>query len=1365
MKIPPRKKDDYFSIPASILRICMSWWILAVSLSIAAQSSHLEFRKVPLEINTIPYNSILAITQDQEGYLWIGTFEGLIRYDGYESKRYYHRPKDSTSIGHNVISTIYVDETGTLWAGSRVGLNRYDTSCDCFSQYQFKSKRNKQGSISAITEDAEHNLLVAGGGLFLYDRAQDKFIPYPNDPTVSDSLNNENISVLLADRQNNIWIGIRSDYRQLMNTGGLIRFNPATGESKRFVHEPDNPNSLSANYVDALLEDEAGQIWVGTIKNGLHLYNPDSEDFTRIKADTANSTYFQPPFPIKGMQPLAGVSFLNQDQEGGYWMGTLSIGINYFDPKTRKLTFYDSLESYSNLTLPTVFYQDRQGQIWLGFMNEGGLYKADPYARKFNLYPELKTMLESCESQVAPGSFWISTSAEGLHLLDVNTGKKTSFKHDEQDATSIGSNVVKAVYEDKEGTVWAGLGSMPGGDLRKRGLGKMDRQTRKFQHYEIKLNDKDGFNSIVFEIEEDQEGFLWLGAYPGLMRFDKKKEIFKRYKLPNEDKNTIIHIVHHNHQFFGVIDYHTKTLYKYDIEKDRFTKFLEGYLVSCLVEDTQGGFWIGTLRQGLVYFNPKDDILKQYTKENGLLDDRITGLIPEENGNYWLSTRKGLVKFNSKNERFISEGFPKDDFIGNGIKSKDGQFIFGGKKGVYSFYPDQINGNPFPPDVFIQSLQISGEPFNLAEVGDGKISLSHQQNDFNFQYTAIHNSNPAENKFQYRLLPFDENWIDAGTQRRVQYTNLKPGNYTFQVKAANSDGIWNETPATLSFYIATAWWTRWWAYLLFLIIIGSVLYGFYRYQLSKELAFEESKRLKELNLVKSKLYTNITHEFRTPLTVILGMVDIMESKINHLKVEGIAKPVKMIRRNGNNLLRLVNELLDLAKIDSSQLKLELRQTDVVPIIKYIGESFQSLAAEKQISLTIYSETDTLVMDIDSQKLESILYNLIANAIKFTQAGGKIILHLKQDAQDLSIKIKDNGIGIPSGELTHIFDRFYQVDTSATRQGEGTGIGLALTKELVNLMKGTITVSSNLGKGSEFTIRIPISRNATASKVEQLSINPNTSVAPSNNISTTLVEDSTIPLVLIIEDNADVVYYLQACLKGQYRTLQAVNGVEGIEVALAELPDVIICDVMMPGKDGFEVCKTLKTDERTNHIPIIILTAKATEEDRLRGLTVGADAYLTKPFKKAELFTRLEQLVLLRQKMLAKLEGHPLSQFLQQPVENRETGFLQKVIKIVLDDIDNPDLKSAYLAQKLFLSESQIYRKLKSITGKSTAVFIRTIRLQKAKELIQTTDKTKSEIAYQVGFKDYSWFSQAFKEEFGYAPNETEIISKKNKEIT
>ena len=383
MRLLHRKNNTHFSIHPNILWICMGWWMLAVSLSASAQSNNLKFQKVLLEVNGISYNTIAAITQDKEGYLWISTNEGVVRYDGYESKMYQHNPKDSTSIGHDVIEALYVDETGTLWAATIEGLSRYDSSCDCFSQYRFQPNNdNGQGGIRAITEDEEHNLWVAmqAGGLFRYDRVQDKFIPYLNDPTAPNSLINGYVSVILADRQNNIWIGTGNPESSVLadrqnkiwigtghpktkdiNKGGLIRFNPSTGASKRFVHEPNNPNSLSENVITALLEDEAGQIWVGTYENGLHLYNADLANFTRIKVDPANPTYFQPPFPKKGTQGKVPIKILHQDQQGGYWIGSGGIGLNHFDPKTRKLTFYDLSGSSSGINIPLFFTKIGRG--------------------------------------------------------------------------------------------------------------------------------------------------------------------------------------------------------------------------------------------------------------------------------------------------------------------------------------------------------------------------------------------------------------------------------------------------------------------------------------------------------------------------------------------------------------------------------------------------------------------------------------------------------------------------------------------------------------------------------------------------------------------------------------------------------------------------------------------------------------------------------------------------------------------------------------------------------------------------------------------------------------------------------------------
>ena len=520
----------------------------------------------------------------------------------------------------------------------------------------------------------------------------------------------------------------------------------------------------------------------------------------------------------------------------------------------------------------------------------------------------------------------------------------------------------------------------------------------------------------------------------------------------------------------------------------------------------------------------------------------------------------------------------------------------------------------------------------------------------------------------------------------------------------------------------------------------------------------EVEHEKELWSVRANFYTQITHEFRTPLTVILGMTDAVRSVVKDQFADHIHRPLDLIKRSGKNLLQLVNEMLDLAKVESGNMALHPINANIVPYIKYLCESLQSLANESGITLTVYAEVDEIVMDFDAQKVQTIVSNLVSNAIKFTEADGQVIVHLNRVVKDqqeiLFIRVKDSGSGIPEEVIPHIFDLFYQVDSSSSCPRRGSGVGLALTKEFVDLMGGTIRVRSTLGEGSEFTVWTPVTQQASPVGDVPLPEVPSWEVAhPDSSLAAPLPDcRAELPLALIIEDNSDVAYYIRTCLQQKYRVMLAMDGFTGLEIAYEHIPDVIICDVMMPGIDGFQVCATLKTDDRTDHIPIVILTARVTHQDRLTGLSHGADAYLTKPFSKAELFTRLDQLVLLRKKMLTRLGKENHGQLQHQKEARPEAKFVRRAIKIIQEDIDNHELSARLLAHRLHLSESQIYRKLKAVTGKSTALFIRSVRLQKAKELVQTTDKTMAEVAYAVGFNDPSWFSRAFKEEFGSTPS-------------
>lgn len=659
--------------------------------------------------------------------------------------------------------------------------------------------------------------------------------------------------------------------------------------------------------------------------------------------------------------------------------------------------------------------------------------------------------------------------------------------------------------------------------------------------------------------------------------------------------------------------------------------------------------------------------------------------------------------------------------------------------------------------------------------------LPYKNNQLRFQYANPSFYDESKNQFKYILEGFDQDWSTWTSETKKDYTNIPVGDYIFKVRSKN---IFNDVSSedSYSFSILPPWYLSWWAYLFYgigAIALLSLLLQWRSKELRRknenleylvaertteirhknELLNHQTEQLEQLNDSKTRLYSNITHEFRTPLTVILGMAETLKTNVLNKSLDGVDTSLEMIRRNGKNLLQLVNEMLDLAKVESGSMELNLVQTDAIPFVKYLSESFHSLAEAKQINLTVYSEINTLEMDIDVNKMASIISNLLSNAIKFTEVNGKIIVHLNEiktkEGELFSIKVQDNGLGLAENDLTHLFDRFYQADNQSAQYQEGTGIGLSLAKEFAELMNGTISVESTLGKGSTFTVQIPVTNNADKTADAKITVEPpNKSSSPIVEKELSFEENSSeLPLVLLIEDNVDVAHYLKTCLKGKYQTIHAFDGNAGLKMAYENIPDIIISDVMMPGKDGLEVCATLKADERTDHIPVILLTAKVTTEDRLTGLTHGADAYLAKPFNKEELFTRLDQLILVRKKLISKLEKNGLSSLLKEKVENPQTKFLKEVIESIHAHLDDANFGPTQLAKEMRFSESQIYRKLKSITDKSTAIFIRSVRLQKAKELIETTDKTISEIAYQVGFNDPSWFSRAFKKEFNLAPSD------------
>jgi signal transduction histidine kinase/ligand-binding sensor domain-containing protein/DNA-binding response OmpR family regulator len=1390
--IPERKADSFVLKTKDFTKVIHSPKVIQANLFVPVQ---LYNTSDGLSLNTVRCSFV-----DSKGNLWFGTRgSGVSRYDGKSFMNY----SVSHGLAGNNIYSILEDNMGNLWFGTLGGLS-------CYNGKTFTNYTTEQGlpsyAITSILQDQNGNIwLGTSNGISKLPYGKTDFLNY----AVAEGLSSNDISCMLEDKNGDIWIGTAGGGLNHYDGKSFINYTTSQGLADNFVNsiaEDKNQNlcigtqngisfydgksftnfstaqGLAGNDVSSILKDKNGNLWFGTA-TGASLYNenplPESKliftnyttlnglpnnRITSIVEDKSNNIWFTSTngvfrldrdwilltdnnagfssYMLTDDVANNSVTSILEDSKKNLWFGTLGAGVFRLSQDEKTFTIYTAAQGLPNDDVRNIA-EDSKGNLW--FVTNQGIARLDKNWKAFTTYTTKQGLVNEIGTSMVQdksGNLWFGTRGGGVSMLDKEWKSFTTYTTTQ----GLPNNIVRNLIEDKKGNLW--FGTLGGG------LSRLDKNHAYFTSY---TTDNGLITDYVWNVFEDNNANIWLAAEVGLIRFDGKS--FTNYTTAQGLGDN------------GIGD---------------------------ILLSKNGAIWIGT--------NSGISELKGYVqvaKNNG-----SGSYIPASNP---LTNLELSTAFNPDLENYnVKTGHPINDINMNGMFMTKNDVIWAGTSDkLVRVDFNSLHKNPNPPNVFIQGLKINNENISWYDIKEGKentdsLSLSpniteqinlfgkvlnavelnrirkkfrniefdsitsfyalpinlvlpYQFNNITLDFAAIEPAKPQLVKYQYMLEGYNKDWNPATNQTTATFGNVYEGSYTFKLKAQSPDGVWS-VPLLYTFKVLPPWYRTWLAYILYALLIGTLAYWFYRFQLSRKLAVLESLRLKEINQLKSSLYTNITHEFRTPLTVILGMAESVKSTIKEKQFDDVEESLDMIQRNGKNLLRLVNEMMDLAKLESGNMELQLVQADVVSFIKYICESFHSLAKASQIDLTVYSEIDELVMDFDANKLTSITTNLLSNAIKFTPSGGTIVVHLniivEKGLNYFFLRIKDNGMGISEEVLPHIFDRFYQADSSSSRRSEGTGIGLALTKEFTELLGGVIEVKSTVGKGSIFNLIIPITKNAP--KTED--VRPSNTIALYSEktripIEEALESDTQLPLLLIIEDNADVAHYLKSCLKGKYEILYAADGIIGIEMAYEKVPDIIICDVMMPGKDGYEVCATLKSDERTDHIPIIMLTAKITQQDRITGLSHGADAYLAKPFNKVELFTHLDQLVLLRQKMVQKFEREGFVQLIKVRAENPETKFLKNAVKIIQEKMGDHSFGSRHLARQLSMSESQIYRKLKAMTGKSTAIFIRSVRLQKAKELIQTTNSNVSEVAYDVGFNDLSWFSRAFKEEFGFAPSE------------
>lgn len=1259
----------------------------------------------------MPSNNIIDLLEDRNGHIWIATFDaGVIKWDGVDFIHY----SDKNGLIDNQIYKILEDNEGNIWLGGERGISIWeqDEKGERFRHYS-RSQGFLFEDVNDLLEDQEGNIWIACAlGLYRWDGKH--FSDFGENSGLSSDL----ILNLLEDIEGKIWIA---------TDNGLNIWNPdSTGEGGILtVLQQEN---LLDNYIRYLLQDHQGRIWIAT-QEGINIWD---------------GTGFQVLMQQEGLKPKRAICIL-EDQFHRIWIGTDGKGVQILNKELIEL--YGKNGELGGPTFNELL-EDSKGNIWLG-SREGSIIKWDSTGYyQYSSLQHLSTGLQHAWGLIEDreGNIWIGSRGSGLILWHPERAEKGNHLIQYTKEAGLNSDFITALLEDHQGNIWIGYddGSI---HVWEKGLKNATEGLILYSREESSIQRR------IFCFFEDHVGRIWIGTDGHGMAMWKDGN-FTRFS--EEQAFEAKHIYSFEEDQFDQLWMCTeKGLLKWEDEKYTTYTNAEGLahqVIMNLIEDQSGDLWMGTYKgfDRLTWTEDRQNLAIKHFGEGGRFTNSSTYLLSGREDQIFVST------LSTEGYAILEPEKLQEDITAPQVEILDFQLLLDFADWRQTKQELDQNMDPLSEDRAVSLTGIHIDSIYRGSNLPANPVFPYDLNDISFRWGAIH---PDLHTLSYSYVldngSHQDDWSPLIQQTQVDFRGLPHGTYVFRVRAVDENGQWSHT-AHYSFIILPPWWRTWWAHSCYGLIACLILGGLYRYQkrrwlLQTSLQMEqaESQRLKELDEFKSRFFANITHEFRTPLTIIQGLA----REIRENPRWKISDRSKLISSNTHKLLQLINQLLDLSKLEAGKLEPAYIQTDIIRYLNYLTESFHSLAFSVRISLSFSSHDEHLLMDFDPKILQQIISNLISNALKFTPEFGKVTVsaaHIKEDKK-LEIKVRDTGSGIPTDKLPYIFDRFYQVDNSSIRQGEGTGLGLALAKELVELIGGTINVDSETGKGTCFTLQLPIHQKAEV-REELPNIPSPVHLHDSATIASSLPPTTEVPaeapLVLLVEDNPDVIYYLRSCLEGRYTIQEANNGQAGINTALETIPDLIISDVMMPEVDGFELCRILKTDERTNHIPILLLTAKANQADKIQGLTHGADVYLTKPFEKEELLIRLQNLLELRSKIQEKYQAESGKDSTQ------EDPFLQKVRAVIMAHLDDPEFGVMPLSRALGMSRVQVHRKLKALTNLSTTQNIRSIRLQQAYELLKNPDLSISEIGYQVGFKDPTHFSRAFSQQFGKSPRET-----------
>ena len=1361
-------------------------WMLAwQSIVVLGQHSSNKFIAIKEELSQ---NTVTSIIQDHNGFLWFGTRNGLNRYDGINMTTYEYNESDTTSLSNDYIRTLYEDSNKQLWIATLGGgICFYNEDLDIFERFYVAGMPEylKEASIKAFHEDGNDVWFgTEKYGLHKYNRPSGQITSYQKNLDDPFGISSNHITGIEKDKLGNLWIATWG--------GGLNLFDVNSQRFIVYTHHDSKSESIVSNVIRKLYKSKNGDLWIGTHGglDRLEYHESGKFVFHHQQLDTK-----------LGETKIRVILSILEDDDNNLWVGTENGGLNVISLATNKSTLYTfdprkefSLQNNSIWSL----YQDNTSIIWVGTFNKG-VFKIDKNAGKFehiqhNPYfsNSLSNNSVSCFAEDKHHNVWVGTDGGGLNYWDIKRNTFKSFTSQSK-TNPIAKDAILSLLLDSKENLW--IGTWDGGvNLKRKGSDKFERFT-----IDHPLNTNRGFEN-VFAILEDNKGRIWFTAFrDGLFAYDPSSESFigfnHDYDNPHsissdyarallQDKDGTLWIGTEGgglNKMFETNGQFSFKRYMIDEEND---KGISSNSVIALMQGADGLIWVGTF-SGLDRLNPETEEFKKIGKKQGLPNEVIYGIQEDKAQNIWVSSNQGLSRYTPETEEVQNytkaDGLQGMEFFKNSSYTlSNGELLFGGIDGFNRFSPDQIKKNNYEPLVYFsdfklynQSVKVGADsPLKAVIRKTEEINLNYDQNDFSFEFAVLSFSQTSKNEYAYQLVNHDNGWQKVGNRREAYYTNVPPGYYIFKVKGTNNDGIWSSQESAVEIVISPAWYNTYWAYTLYLaIIIGLLVWGIQtivnreRLQTQLHLEHMQLSKMQELDEMKSSFFANISHEFRSPLTLILGPLKAM---YDNVEFNSIKEQVSMMIRNAESLLKLINQLLELSKLESGKMRLEAVEQDATKFLKPVIHSFSSFAARKNISYKVTIPKKEISIFFDREKLEKIVVNLLSNAFKYTAEFGHVEFELKEDMGRVTLIVKDDGIGIPEDEMEYIFNRYYRVRDAKNKKSKGTGIGLSLTKELVELHRGEIALESKENEGSVFIVHLKkgtdhlnpedFSSIDDGFKYENQELFKSDQQANSQPLTESLesLEDQEKqPLVLVIEDNNDIRGYIKQILEPDYRILEADNGMDGSELALERIPDLIISDIMMPGLDGFEVCNKVKNDTKTSHIPVILLTAKASNDSALEGFEKGADYYITKPFN--------PKLLALRVRNVLNIHDHIKSNLLNRKTLNieptnvkiasRDEDFIKKAVKIVEDNMSNSEFYVDDLGRELGLSRMQLYRKLKGLIGQSANEFVRSIRLKRAAQLIRQNQLTISEITYQVGFNDLQYFRDCFKKQFGVNPSE------------